>query len=100
MVIGIIFVFIQINQADTSEKRKIAIDAISPIMSNDFTARYATIMRCYRSNEKDRLKGDLSNDLYYVVGVYDNIAILCIYGLADKKIIKEMSYDSIKEFLR
>jgi hypothetical protein len=93
VIAGIMFAFYQIIQSNNFEKRRIAIEAISPTRSNDFLISYTKLINAYR--EKRLSSISLNKDLYYVMNVYDNIAILYLNGLADKSLIKENSYTAI-----
>lgn len=96
VICGIIFVLIQITQANEFEKRRIAIDAVSKTRSNDFLKAFARFKTACSSQEvKDHTI--FIDDLNFIINVYDNIAILYINDLADRAIIKANIYLAAKE---
>ena len=99
VISGIIFAAIQITQSNKSEKRRIAIEAVSPTRSNDFLKAYARLKTAISIDSIDvEDQTSLIDDLNYVMNVYDNIAIMYISDLADRCIIKNAVYSAIREF--
>ncbi|GEM_PF-2386032 len=99
VISGIIFASIQITQSNKSEKRRIAIEAVSPTRSNDFLKAYARLKTAISTDSIDvEDQTSLIDDLNYVMNVYDNVAIMYISDLADRCIIKNAVYSAIREF--
>jgi hypothetical protein len=96
VIAGIIFAIIQIDQSTRSERRRVAIEAVKEVRTNDFLKAYARLKTAYiAKNTKDNSL--ITDDLNYVMNVYDNIAVLYIYNIADRCIIKNSIYPAVEE---
>lgn len=91
VVTAVIFVLVQIVQSNQFEKRRVAIDATAPTASVEFLASYTRLFDAYTADPTMFSSGSLRDDLIYVMSVYDNMAILCLNGLADKDLVKQRS---------
>lgn len=96
VIVGIIFVFIQIIQSNHFERRRIAIETISQTRSNEFLKAYTRI-KTYHNSKQVKDYNSLVDDINYVINAYDNIANLYINNLADKCIIKRSVFSATKE---
>lgn len=97
VIAGIIFAFFQIIQTNQAEKRRIAIEAIRQVRTNEFLKANDELKTAYAT----RHIGDeqtLLDNLNYVMNVYDNIAIMYINNLADRCVVKNSIYSGAKEF--
>lgn len=96
VLIGIIFGLLQFNQSISSEKRMISIDALNEIRTNDFLKAYTKLKTDY-INKSNEYKVSRTDDLNYLMNIYNNIAILYFYNVADRKIIKNSIGTAIQE---
>lgn len=86
---GIWFAATQIRQADVTERRRVAIEAVGQTRSPEFLTAYRRLKDAYTSKQVELKDSELLLDsLNHVMNVYDNIAILYIYGVGDRCIIK------------
>lgn len=97
VIAGIIFAYVQIKQANRTEKRRIAIEAVSLTRTAEFLKAYSILKTAYNTKKVED-KNQLIDKLNYVMNVYDNIAILFINDLGDKCIIKNAVYPGVTEF--
>ena len=99
IIVGIAFAFIQIKQANQTERKRVAIEAVRQTRSNEFTQAHTRLRTIYVSQHLNTENlNSIIDDLNYTMNVIDDIAILYINDIADKCIIKNMIYDSLKEF--
>lgn len=95
VIAGVIFAFVQIGQSKQFERRRTAIDATAPTRSPEFLTAYTKLLDAYQGDPTMPYSSSLSDDLTYVMSVYDNIAILCLSGLADENFVKQRSFDAM-----
>ncbi len=93
---GIIFGVIQIRQNTTSEKRIIAIEAISQLESRDFLKAFARLKTVYKEKQFSDKKL-LIDDLNYIMGIYERISLLYMQDLAERSILKSAICPQLKE---
>jgi len=98
VIAGIGFALIQVTESKRSERRRVAIDAVNSTRSTEFIKAYTRIKVTYQSKKIDKPgKPILIDDLNYVINVYDNVAILYLYDVADRCIIKEAALPAVTE---
>lgn len=95
VIFGIYFAYTQLQLSSTLEKRRTAIEAVSQVRTPEFQRDVAQLKKA--NKDKTPLDNPTIDALNYVMNVYDHIAILYIYDLADRCIIKESTYPAIKE---
>lgn len=95
VLIGIIFALIQIVQSKHIERTRIAIEAVNKVRSNDFLKAYKRLKIAYSKNTEE--DPAIIDDLNYVMNIYDNIAVLYIFNIADRNIIKNSIYPATEE---
>ena len=78
------------------EQRRIAIEATAPTRSPEFLTAYTKLLDAYTADPTMLSSSSLSDDLTYVMNVYDNIAILCLSGLADKDLVKQRTLGAMR----
>src|SRR6266576_5827680 len=83
VMVGILFAFEQIRQANRIQRCQVSMAAIESTRSPAFLEAFGKLRDAYAEDptmpSSDRLRGDL----YYVLNIYDNMAILCLRGIAD-----------------
>lgn len=94
VIIGIYLAYNQLKLSSDLEKRRTAIEAVSQVRTPKFQEDVAQLKMSNR--DKTPLDDPTIAALNYVMNVYDHIAILYIYDLADRCIIKESIYPAIK----
>lgn len=99
VISGIIFAFVQIKQSENAERCRVAMTAIEPTRTIPFLDAYRKLRDAYVEDPSMSAYGLYREDLYYVMSVYDNIAILCLRDLADEDLVKSSIVRSIKELL-
>jgi len=101
IIVGIIFAYIQINQANDLEKRRTAVEAIRQTRSNEFLKAYARLKKESLKTKQIVIfpnKGNYTiDDVNYVINIYDYIAILYISNIADRCLIKDAVYEAGKD---
>lgn len=88
IVAGIGFAALQLTQFRSAERRRIAIEATTPLRSPQFLDAYTKVTDAASTDPDIRHAASVLDDLYYIVSVYDNIARLYVSGLADKEVIR------------
>jgi hypothetical protein len=99
VVAGIFFALYQFNESIKAEQRRLAIEAVSQTRSADFLKAYADLKTAYRDG---RVEGDpvaIRDDINFVMGVYDHVALLYISETADRCIIKNSVQSAVKDLL-
>lgn len=84
---GVVFAGAQLWQGRQVELRKNAVDAAQLLYAKEFSASYRRIID--RVEQKDTTTAGIEDDLNYVVGIYDHVAIMYFSGILDKKIIED-----------
>lgn len=99
VIAGIAFAYAQIQQAKNVERCRVAMIAVEPTLSTQFLESYRKLRRAYLDDPTLSSPEPLRDDLYYVLTVYDNIALLCLRGIADEDLVRASTYSAIKELL-
>lgn len=99
VIAGIGFATYQVLQTDQIEKQRTAVEAIREIRSPAFLKSYARLKTAYINDDLDK-SVEMVDDINYLMSVYDNIASLCANNLADKCIIKDSIFPSIRDLLK
>jgi|SRR5579885_398448 len=98
VVVGIMFALYQIKQAELTERRRVAIEAVGQVRSAEFLKDYRMLKAAYSSKHvKEEDKDALIDSLNHVMNVYDNVAILYISDVADRCIIKNSIQSGAQE---
>jgi hypothetical protein len=98
VIAGILFAYIQIRQSRDIERCRVAMTAIEPTRSAPFLESYHKL-KALHADDSALPSTELREPLYYVLNAYDNIAILCLRGLADTELVKASTYLSMKELV-
>jgi len=98
VIIGIGFAVYQINMAIDSEKRGIAINAISEVKSNGFLKAQTRLAAGPEGEAYINDKSLFLFDLNYVLNTYDALAMYYINHIADRCIIKQGVYQTAFDF--
>lgn len=96
VILGIVFAVLQLVQTRSAERHRIAIEATAPLRSPKFLDAYTKVTDAARGGADIRHAVSALDDLYYVVSVYDNIALMYVSGLADKQLIRNETYNRLK----
>ncbi len=98
VVVGIVFAFYQIRQAELMEKRRVAIAAIGQTRTAEFLKAFRILKTVHESKRiKEEEKEALLDSLNLVMNVYDNIAIVYLNNVADRCIIKRSIQSGAQE---
>lgn len=95
VIAGIAFAYAQIRQAKEVERCRVALDAIDSTRSSSFLEAYRRLREAYIDDPSLSAANTLREDMYYVLNVYDNIAILCLRDVADEALVKASTYRAI-----
>ena len=95
VVFGIVFAIAQISQTNRIEKIRLAVEATAPIHTPGFLGSYTRLLDAYGQNTEMQSTDSLREDASYVMNVYDNIAILYNYKLADREILAAGVYGAM-----
>jgi|GEM_PF-4207120 len=89
VVLGVPIALLQIHDSEQSERRRIAIEAVSELRSPRFLEAYTRIIDAGQPPNQQNIVADpdLRDDLLYLVSAYKNIACLYRNNLADKRVI-------------
>jgi len=83
----------EMRQAREAEQRRIAIEAVDRTRSPEFLKAYKKLREF--PSRSDELT--LLDDLLLIMNVYDHIALLYLFGLADECIIKKTVNNGMRE---
>ena len=98
IIFGIYFAYKQLQLSTTLEKRRTAIEAVYQVRTPDFQNALADLKRANNSKKgKIVLDNPMIDRVNHVMNVYDHLAMLYIDDLADRCILKESTYSTIKE---
>lgn len=98
VIVAVIVGLIQLYQANRSEKRIIAIEAVKQTRTVEFLKALARLREGFENKKIDDMEAYRDN-LNYVMGVYDNIAILYHNDVVDKCIIKDSVESGLNIFV-
>ncbi|MCK5056366.1 MAG: hypothetical protein KAT34_06915 [Candidatus Aminicenantes bacterium] len=98
IVVAVILGLLQLHQSNQSEKRLIAIDAVKQTRTVEFLKALTRLREGFENKKIDDME-TFRDNLNYVMGVYDNIAILYLNDVVDKCIIKESVESGLNTFV-
>jgi hypothetical protein len=98
VVFGVAFAVRQLNLAESTERRRIAIEAVNQTRSPEFLRAYRALKATSQVTVAIGRDEDATADnVNYVMNVYDGIALLYINDVADRCIIKDAIRDGAQE---
>lgn len=89
IMVGIMFAALQLAQMQSEERRRIAIEATAPLRTTQFLSAYTRVREAAADGSDLSRDGTVHDDFYYVISIYDNIALMYVSGIADKEVITE-----------
>lgn len=92
VIVGIVFLVIQIRQAESLQKIRLAVDISEPLQSEKFTSSYLSLVDAYREDNQMLNRSSLKDDMYYVVNIYDSICVLYLHGLVQNEVLEARLY--------
>jgi len=98
VIAGIVFAYVQIRQARDSERCRVAMSAIEPTRSTQFLDHFRSLQRAYQEDPDLSNQPDIRESFFYVLNVYDNIAILCLRDLADEELVEASVHRAMRQF--
>ena len=98
MIIGIFYAVLEYHHKKTNDKLLFTIEAINQTKTDKFINSYKRLKISYHSQKIDDIN-QYTDDLNYVLNIYDNIAILCIHDLTENCMVKEAVYADLEFFI-
>lgn len=99
VIIAVILGLFQLNQNDRAEKRRIAIEAVRQTRTVEFIKALTRLKKGCENRKIDDNQA-FRDDLNFVMSVYDNIAILYLNDIVDKRIIKNAVKSGLNDFMK
>ena len=96
VLLGIFFAVFQLRQTANIASIRLAVEATNPTRTANFLSSYKKLLDAHQQDPSMLNTDSLDDDLNFVMSVYDNIAILYIHNLADRKIIRNHVSDAMK----
>jgi len=98
IIVAVILGLLQLHQSNQSEKRLIAIEAVKQTRTVEFLKALTRLREGFENKKIDDMQ-IFRDNLNYVMGVYDNIAILYLNDVVDKYIIKDAVGSGLNTFV-